>query len=79
MEPKLSVWESKDFWKDGAERVVSSFVLGVIGVLLVDYTDGKLDTPWSAVIAGGVIGALSAVKAVIGAMRKDTTTPVSLF
>lgn len=69
-------WQTADFWLDGGERVVASFLFTFISLVTIvgfDVTDGKA---WSgAAVAAG----LSTLKAVVGAVRKDSTTPVSIL
>lgn len=77
-------WQTSDFWKDAGERVVTAFIEGVTGIIGVDWILSTLnqDFPtewWIPPLAGGFMGALSAVKAIVGAQRSNTTTPVSIL
>lgn len=69
-------WETSDFWKDYGERVVASylFALGVL-ITVADF-DWRSKEAW----IGAFVGAgFATVKALIGAFRRDTTSPVSLL
>lgn len=72
-------WETSDFWKDAGERVVTGFLIGITTPL----TGQQLatgDVNWKVVLIGGGVGAvISTVKAIIGAQRASSTTPVSIF
>jgi hypothetical protein len=67
-------WETGAFWKDAGERIVTSLIFGVVVSLSV--TGGEVG--WKTVLGGGIASALSTVKAIIGATRSNTTTPVSI-
>lgn len=71
-------WETSDFWKDALERIVSSFVFGIVTTATVDnLTNAELS--WQQVIlAGGVMGALSAIKALVGS-KMNSTTPTGIL
>lgn len=77
-------WETSDFWKDAGERVVTAFIEGVLGVFGMEQviellTNKTLDLDWWApLLAAGIMASVSTVKAIIGAQRKGTTTPVSI-
>jgi hypothetical protein len=74
--PQRRYWQTADFWMDAGERIVSSFLFAFVGAITLvgfDVTDGRA---WGgAAIAAG----LSTVKAIVGAQRPDSTTPVSIF
>jgi len=69
-------WETSDSWKDIGERVVTSYFIAL--ALLVTVADFDL---WSGKAwLGALVGAgISTVKALIGALRKNSTTPVSII
>lgn len=69
-------WENSDFWKDAGERIVSTFLFTFLSIVTAtgfDFTNHV--AWWSAALAA----AASTVKAVIGANRKDSVTPVSIL
>lgn len=68
-------WETSDFWKDAGERIVTVFLFAFIGSVTSDGFVFSKNTLIAAAIAAG----LSTVKALIGAARKDTVTPVSIL
>ena len=74
--PQRRYWQTADFWVDAGERIISTFLftfLGIITLIGFDVTNNKA---WgAAAIAAG----LSTAKGIVGAQRKDSTTPVSLF
>lgn len=76
-------WETSDFWKDAGERIVTAFIGGCLAVLApvqFNMLSENVHLTWQAVvIGGGVSSVLSTVKAMIGAQRSGTTTPVSLL
>lgn len=73
-------WENADFWKDGAERVITAFLTGVLGMLTVDVFNGASGISFGDVLlVGGVGAALSTLKALVGTAVKNSTTPTSLF
>lgn len=78
--PRKRYWESSDFWKDAAERVVTAFITGFLGLLSADMLTGpELDIGLQkALIAGGVAAVISTLKAMVGAQVSNSTTPVSL-
>lgn len=67
-------WETSDFWKDGGERVVTMFLFSFAGYLTVEGFEFNKKTITAALIAAG----LSTLKALAGARKQDTTTPVSI-
>lgn len=77
-------WQTSDFWKDAGERIVTAFLEGVTGVIGLDQVitllGGRFDMAWwHPMVAAGIMAVLSTVKAIIGAKRSDTTTPVSIL
>lgn len=74
--PQRRYWQTADFWMDGGERVVSSFLFAFIGAVTLtgfDFSSGKA---WGG---AAIAAALSVAKAIWGAQRKDSTTPVSIL
>lgn len=68
-------WETADFWRDAAERVVSTYLFAFSGIVFVegfDWSDAKV---WKA---AAVAAGLSTLKALIGTLRPKSTTPVSI-
>lgn len=73
-------WENADFWKDGAERVITAFVTGVVGMLTIDVFNAASGiTIGDVLLVGGVGAVISTLKALVGAANKNSTTPTSLF
>ena len=75
---------TKRTFVDAAERIGTAFVGGILGNLgmteVVTALGGHASISfWQNLLAGGIMAALSTVKAMIGASRSDTTTPVSLL
>lgn len=69
-------WETSDFWKDAGERIVSTYLFFFVALLTVTEFDFTNSAAWGgAAIAAG----LSTIKAIIGAQRKGSTTPVSIL
>ena len=69
-------WETSDYWKDAGEKIVSTFLFAFAGVVTADgfeWSSGKL---WKA---AAVAAGLSTVKALVGAQRKDSTTPTGIL
>lgn len=75
---KKRYWESSDFWKDAGERVVTAFIEGALSGITIDQlTNASLS--WRQVLLVGGVGAVvSTVKALIGAQKGNSTTPVSI-
>lgn len=69
-------WETSDFWKDIGERVVTSYVIAL--ALLVTVADFPVFSG-KAWLGALVAAAISTVKALVGALRKNSTTPVSII
>lgn len=69
-------WETADFWKDAGERIVTTYLFALAGVVTADGFDWSSDKAWKA---AAVASALSTIKAIVGATRKNSTTPVSLI
>lgn len=69
-------WETSDFWKDLGERVVTSYLIAL--ALLTTVADFDL-LSWAAWKGALVGAAISVVKGIIGALRKKSTTPVSII
>lgn len=77
-------WQTSDFWTDAGERIVTSFIEGVLGVIGLDQVitllGGRFDMKWwHPPVAAGIMAVISTVKAIIGARRQGTTTPVSII
>lgn len=79
--PVKRYWETADFWKDAGERVVTSFLWGTISLMSVDIITGPEINIGikKALLAGGIAASLSSVKAIVGAQRKDSITPVGIL
>jgi len=67
-------WETVDFWKDAAERIISTYLFTFLALITIDGFELNWKTVGGAAIAAG----LSTAKALIGAARSNSTTPVSL-
>jgi len=74
--PQRRYWQTADFWMDGGERIVSSFLFAFVGAIAFGSFDFTNSKAWGG---AAIAAALSVVKALWGAQRKDSTTPVSLF
>lgn len=73
-------WENADFWKDGAERVVTAFITGVVGMLTIDVFNAASGISFGDVLLVGGVGAvISTLKALVGATNKNSTTPTSII
>lgn len=77
-------WQTSDFWIDAGERIVTAFLEGVTGTIAVDWivstvSQGFPTKWWLPPLTGGVMAVFSTIKAIIGAQRKDSTTPVSIL
>jgi hypothetical protein len=69
-------WETSDFWKDAGERIVTSYMVAL--ALLVTVADFDLSSGKAWI--GALVGAgISTVKALVGAFRSKSTTPVSII
>jgi hypothetical protein len=63
------MWTTK-FWKDLAERIISSAAGGALAILLTGSTD------WVKILAGAGIAALvSLLKGLIASQKGDPTSP----
>lgn len=69
-------WQTSDFWKDAGEKIVTSFFQGTIALLIINgFSDWK-----NAILAGGIVSAISAVKSLIGSqVAPNSTTPTSII
>jgi hypothetical protein len=75
---------TKKTFLDAAERIGTAFLGGVIGNLgmveVVNALGGHASmTFWQNLLAGGIMAAISTIKAMIGANKSGTTTPVSIL
>jgi hypothetical protein len=69
-------WETSDFWKDAGERIVSTYLFFFVALLVVTEFDFTNSEAWGG---AAIAAAFSTLKALIGAQRKDSTTPVSIL
>lgn len=69
-------WENSDFWKDAGERIVTTYLFTFAGLLVVTSFDFTNSKAWGG---AAVAAAFSTVKAIIGANRQGSTTPVSIL
>ena len=69
-------WETIDFWKDAGERIVSTYLFFFAALLVVTEFDFTNSKAWGG---AAIAAAFSTVKAIIGANRKGSTTPVSIL
>lgn len=74
--PQRRYWQTSDFWLDAGERIVTSFLFTFFSIVTLDNFDFASGKAWgAAAIAAGA----STVKAIIGAQRSNSTTPVSIL
>jgi len=66
---------TKKFWKDAAERVVSTFIQVLIPVLSVDGLYGLADKETLVIVAGSTLLAL--LKALAAGLKSNTLSPAS--
>ena len=67
---------TKEFWKDAAERVASTFVQVLIPVLTVDGISGLADKETLSIVAGTTLLAL--LKVLAAGLKSDTVSPASV-
>lgn len=69
---------------DAVERIGTAFLGGVIGNLgmveVINVLGGNVALSfWQNLLAGGIMAVLSTIKAMIGAKKANTVTPVSIL
>jgi len=75
---------TKKTFMDATERIGTAFLGGVVGNLgmveVVNALGGHASMAfWQNLLAGGIMAVISTIKAMIGARKQGTITPVSIL